>query len=120
MPYINSTEFGSITIDDKKYDQVLIVGEKVEEREYDKLKDFFGTSHKIGEWELLELFNEKPEIIIIGTGQSGALTVDEKVINTIKEKGIELIIVKTPEAIISYNKKIQEGKKVNSLIHTTC
>jgi len=44
MPKINSTEFGSITIDDIEYSQVLIVGEKVLEREYNKLKELFGTS----------------------------------------------------------------------------
>ena len=54
MPNINSTEFGSITINNKKYVQVLIIREKVIEREYNKLKKLFGTSHKIGEWELGE------------------------------------------------------------------
>ena len=120
MLKINSTDFGSIIIDDKKYNQVLIIGEKVEEREYDKLKDFFGTSHKIGDWEVNELLRDNPEIILIGTGQNGMLAVDTKVIETISKKGIELIIEKTPEVIITYNKKIQEGKRVNALIHTTC
>jgi hypothetical protein len=120
MPYISSIEFGSITIDNIKYDQVLIVGKKVKEREYEKLKTLFGTSHKIGDWELEELLNENPEIIIIGTGQDGALSVGEEVIDTINKKGIRLIIEKTPQAIITYNKKILENKKVNALVHTTC
>ncbi|MFZ5559596.1 MAG: hypothetical protein ACOZAL_02275, partial [Patescibacteria group bacterium] len=70
MPYINSTEFGNITIDGKKYNQVLIVGDLVMERDYEKLERLFGTTHKIGDWEKDELVKENPEIIVIGTGQS--------------------------------------------------
>jgi len=120
MPIINSTEFGSITIDNIKYSQVLILENRVIERDYNKLKELFGTSHKIGDWEVNELLRDNPEIILIGTGQNGMLAVDTKVIETISKKGIELIIEKTPEVIITYNKKIQEGKRVNALIHTTC
>ena len=120
MPKINFTDFGSINIDDVKYDQVLLVGDKVLERNFDKLKELFGTSHKIADWELRELFSDKPEIIIVGTGQNGALTVSEDVIGAINDKNIELIIKTTPQAVIEYNKLKQEGKKVNALIHTTC
>ena len=120
MPYINSTEFGNIVIDDKKYNQVLIVGDSIIERDYNKLKELFGTSHKIGEWEVKELLKEKPEIIVIGIGQSGAMEVDKGFVNNMKEKNIELITAQTPEAIEIYNEKVKAGKKVNALIHTTC
>ncbi len=60
MPHIDSTEFGGRTVDNKKYHQVLIVGEKVLEREYDKLKKLFGTSHKIGKWGNCEITKTKP------------------------------------------------------------
>ena len=118
MPKINSTEFGSIAIDNIKYSQVLIIGEKVIERDYDKLKELFGTSHKIGAWELDQLFSDKPEAILVGTGQDGALVVDEEIVRQIKEKGIELIVEKTPKIIDIYNHLV--NKKVNCLIHTTC
>jgi hypothetical protein len=49
MPYFNSTSFGEITINDIGYIQVLIIGDKVLEREYTKLKETFGTSHRIGD-----------------------------------------------------------------------
>jgi len=120
MPKINSTEFGSITIDNIVYNQVLIIGNKVVEREYEKLKSLFGTSHRIGEWELENLLKEDPEIIIIGTGQDGMLMVDANIMDIIKEKGIFLVIEKTSKAIDIYNQEIEKGKKVNAIIHTTC
>ena len=119
MPHINSVEFGSITVDNIKYDQILIVGNDVTERDHNKLKKTFGTCHMIGDWELEELLTENPEIIIIGTGHSGTFTVEENFVKEINKKGIELIIEKTPQAINSHNKKILEGKKVNALILTT-
>lgn len=120
MPYINSTQFGEITIDNKKYQQVLIIEDEVEERKYKKLKELFGTSHKIGDWEIEKLLGNKPEIIIVGTGQNGALEVDEDTAKKLKTNDSELIIVKTPEAIEIYNQKTKENKKVNALMHTTC
>ncbi len=120
MPHINSTKFGNITIDNKKYNQVLIVGDSVAERDYDKLKKLFGTSHKIGDWEARQLLKNDPEVIVIGTGQSGAMEPQRNIINKFKNKGIGVIAEPTSEAIKLYNQKIEQGRKVNALIHTTC
>jgi len=49
MPYIDSTQFGEVVIDGRKYSQVLIVGNSVIERDYKKLKELFNTSHKISQ-----------------------------------------------------------------------
>ncbi|MDA2922372.1 hypothetical protein MYX07_03850, partial [Patescibacteria group bacterium AH-259-L07] len=74
MPYIEGTKFGSVTIDGEKYFQVLIMGNEVKEREYEKLKQLFGTSHKVGDWEIKELLEKNnPEIIVIGNGRQGRL-----------------------------------------------
>jgi len=120
MPIINSTEFGSITIDNIKYSQVLILENRVIERDYNKLKELFGTSHKIGDWEFNELIGGKPEVILIGTGEQGMLVVEDKVIHAIRDMGVEFIIEKTPIAINIYNERVRSGKKINALIHTTC
>lgn len=107
-------------IDGKKYSQVLIVGGSVVERDYEKLKELFGTSHKIGDWETETLLKENPEIVVVGTGQDGKLEVDKNFLERVKEKGVEIIAQITPEAIKIYNEKAQAGKRVNALIHTTC
>jgi hypothetical protein len=120
MPVINSTEFGSITIDGQKYGQVLILGKEVQERDYDKLKEIFGTSHKIGDWEKERILANNPKLIIVGTGQDGALEMDQGLAEEIKKKGIELIVEKTPRAIEIYNERRANGEAINALIHTTC
>jgi hypothetical protein len=120
MPHIDSTKFGEITIDGKKYHQVLIIGNLVVERDYKKLEELFGTSHQIGEWEVEDLLKENPEIIIVGTGQDGAMEVDRDFSEKVKNENIGLITAITPEALKIYNEKISAGKRVNALIHTTC
>ena len=120
MPRIDSTQFGEITIDKKKYHQVLIMGDKIEERDYKKLKELFSTSHKIGDWEIEALMSNNPEIIIIGTGQTGAMTLDKETIKKLQISGAQVISDITPKAIETYNKQIKLGKRVNALIHTTC
>jgi len=120
MPYINSTKFGNIVIDNKKYNQVLIIKDLIIERDYKKLKELFNTSHKIGDWEVKELLKQNPEIIIIGTGQNGAMKVEQALIDKIQEKGIKVITEITSQAIETYNEYVKENKRVNALIHTTC
>ncbi|MDP2934598.1 MAG: MTH938/NDUFAF3 family protein, partial [bacterium] len=112
MPEINSTQFGEIIIDKKKYHQVLIVGDKIEERDYKKLKELFDTAHEIGDWEVEKLLSNNPEIIIIGVGQNGAMAVDDEPAKKLKVKSSELIIAETPKAIEIYNDQVKLGKRV--------
>jgi hypothetical protein len=120
MPVINSCQFGSITIDGKKYGQVLILGDRVEERDEKKLQDMFGTTHRIGPWEIAKLIDGSPEVVFIGTGQEGVLEVDEDVSLEIEEAGPRLIVQPTPQAVVTYNELVKRNKIVNALIHTTC
>jgi len=120
VPHIDSAKFGSITIDKQKYSQVLIIGNSVIERNYDKLEKLFGTSHKIGDWEAEKLAKNNPEVIIIGTGQSGVMDPQKNIVERFKNQEIEVIIQPTPKAVKTYNQEVGQGRKVNALIHTTC
>lgn len=120
MPKINAVSFGEIVIDEKKYHQVLIIGEKVEERDWEKLEKEFGTTHRIGDWEKEKLLAGNPEVVVIGNGYQGVLIVEDSFVELLRKKKIEVFIDLTPQAVKIYNQKIEEGKKVNALIHTTC
>src|SRR3989344_1518623 len=120
MAHIDEIKFGSVKIDGKKYHQVLIIGEKIIERESEKLHELFGTSHKIGDWEQATLIAGNPEVILIGDGFQGVLAVEPKVMEKLQKSGAEIIIAHSPAAIHKYNELVKQGKKVNALIHTTC
>ncbi len=117
---IDSVEWKKITVDGKEYQQVLIIGDQVLERDSEKLHQLFDTTHKIGDWEEELLFSGKPEIILIGNGFDGVLEVSEKFKVQSSKLEIELKILKTPQAVEEFNKLSEEGKKLNALIHTTC
>jgi len=120
MVKIDSVEWGEIWVDGKQYHQVLIVGEEVFERDSEKLHQLFGTTHKIGEQEEKMLLEGNPEVIIIGNGWEGVLQVTENFKLETENLGIDLKILRTPEAVEEYNQLVKEGKKANVLIHTTC
>lgn len=70
--------------------------------------------------EMEKLLSNNPEIIVIGTGQNGAMKLDKETIQKLQSKGAEVIFDATPRIIEIYNDQVKFGKRVNALIHTTC
>jgi len=120
MVHFEKSWFGGVRINGKNYRDVLTVGEEVEPRDWKRLEQAFGRGHWLGDWEVEKLLSGKPEIIIIGNGTEGALEVTEEIKKKIKEAGVELKILLTPQAIEEFNNLYQAGRRVNALIHTTC
>lgn len=119
---IEEYHFGSIAIDGRNYNH------DVEVRWTGKVLEWWrAESHLIDVEDVRRAAEEKPEIIIVGTGESGLAQLAESAQNFIKEKGIELIIDKTGEAAKTFNiikeeSEEEEGKerKVIGLFHLTC
>lgn len=112
MPKINSFEFGSLTIGRKKYENDIIVSwdGEVNQRE---------SSHIFSKEELIDILLKGPEIIVIGTGTAGLMTIGKNAENFAKQKNIEIVVKKTPEAIEEFN-TLSKNKKVIAVIHVTC
>jgi len=115
MVKIDSTRFGSITIDGKIYDRVdnyiifwdgEIIGVHTAGR------------HLFGRPELEKILEKNPEMIIVGTGDSSLLRVSEEVRSLCQQKGIELVEMISREAIIKFNKNLD--KRVVAFVHVTC
>lgn len=112
---INSTEFGSITINSKKYNNDVIISYK------DVVKEGRTQSrHLISKRELNFLLENDPDIIVIGNGQEGCLQVSPDVLNLAKQKNIEIINAATPEAVKKFNQLYASGRKVVGYMHVTC
>ncbi|PIU28876.1 hypothetical protein COT08_00110 [Candidatus Woesebacteria bacterium CG07_land_8_20_14_0_80_44_9] len=120
MPKLNKISWGKVKVDGKDFHQVLIVGGKVIERDKQKLETLFSTTHKIGDWEQKLLLSENPEIILVASGWSGILKIEEEFKNRVVKQGAELKVVLTPMVVGEYNRLVTEGKRVNCLVHTTC
>ena len=112
MHKIDSSYFGSIIIDGKKFDtdlQILPSGE-IQPRE---------RMHTVSKREVSDLLMHEPEIIIVGTGNSGLMKVDNDAFVAAQLEGVELIVKPTPQAVQEFN-KLSRGKKVAAVFHVTC
>jgi len=119
---IEEYHFGSITIDGKTYNHDVEVRWSGE-----VLSWWRKESHVIDIDDIKRAVEQNPDVIIIGTGESGIAEVTEEAKKEIKSKGIELIIDLTEEAVKTFNiikeeSEKEEGKqkKVIGLFHLTC
>ena len=130
---IEHYRFGSITIDGKIYNDNVEVRWTPKESKHptgqagEVLPFQFQQRHTFNIETIKGAVEQNPEIIIIGTGESGLAMVTEEAKDFIREKGIELIIDKTEEAVKTFNvineesiEEEGEQKKVIGLFHLTC
>ena len=118
-PTINSTRFGSITIQGEEYENDVIIrldGE-VKKRKKKLSKAIYGTSHVISVDEAKYTFEEGAERLIIGTGQTGMVELSDEAGDYFKKNNCQVQLLPTPEAIRVWNKS--EGKSIG-LFHVTC
>lgn len=116
---IEGTQFGSITIDGKKYEHDVLIrlSGDVEKRKKKLSKKEFGTSHIISKKEAKFVFEKGCRELILGTGQYGNVTLSEDAAAYFKKKECKVTAHPTPEAIDVFNRS--KGEKVG-LFHVTC
>jgi hypothetical protein len=87
----------------------------------DKIKDSWWreTGHKLSLKDVEAVFEEAPEVFVIGTGYYGLMKVEEDVKKRAKTKGITLVVEKTEKSVQSYNAMASKKKTVGAF-HLTC
>ena len=119
---IKEYHWGSITIDGKDYTQ------DVEVRWTGEVLDWWrGESHVVDVEDIKRALAQKPEVIVIGTGESGLVKVTDEAKKEIEARAIKLIADVTGEAVKTFNiineeSEGEEGEKtkVVGLFHLTC
>ncbi len=112
MVKINSSVFGSITVDGTVYrhDVYVVPSGKVEEREY---------GHTFTKDQVEHVLKENPDIVVIGKGPSGFASLSDDARAFLEKAGVEVIEVDTPAIVDRFN-KLAESKRVAAIIHVTC
>ncbi len=111
---IDSYSFGRIVIDGKEYDaDVIIFPHRVMDNWWRK------EGHQLSVEDLERVFEEKPEVLVVGTGHSGLMRVLPETQERLKSEGIQLIAEKTRKACEIYN-QLSKSKKVVAALHLTC
>jgi len=111
---IDSYDFGMIVVDGRAYtSDVIIFHDKVKDKWWRK------EGHALHIADIESVFEEKPEVLIVGTGKFGILKVLPETKEYIESKGIELIVEPTDKACKMYN-EISKEKKTVAALHLTC
>lgn len=118
-PTIESTRFGSITINGETFDHDVVIrlsGEVVKRKK--KLsKQVTGTSHTVSAIEAEYVHEAGCETVIVGSRQYGILKLSDEAATFFEQQGCKVIIQPTPDAIQTFN--ITTGLKIG-LFHVTC
>jgi hypothetical protein len=118
-PTINSTTFGSITIEGKKYENDVLIrlGGEVTKRKKKLSKAIYGTSHVVSLDEAKYILEEKAERLIIGTGQTGMVKLSDEAADFFKSNKCRVKMLPTPEAVRLWN---ESNGHIIGLFHVTC
>jgi len=106
---VNSTEFGSITIDGETYhhDVLIRLSGKIDKRKKKLSKKQFGTSH-IMSLEEAEFVHEKgSELLVLGTGQNDNVRLSPEAAAFFARKGCEVLA----EEDTTCCRHVQPGKR---------
>ena len=111
--------FGKIIVDGKTYEHDVVVypSGRVEKRKKWLSKSKHGTSHKLDPDELREYLTEDFEVLIVGTGYYGYLSLLPGSRELVRDK--EVYELPTRKAVELFN-ELNEKKRVLGIFHVTC
>jgi len=112
---IDSYDFGQIVIDGQRYtSDVIVFPGKVKADWWRK------EGHRLCVEDIKEVLEEKPDVLLVGTGYSGLVKVLPETEKYVRSRGVELIVQRTGEAYKTFNHLVHSGKKVIAAFHLTC
>ena len=116
---IDKTEFGSITIDGKTFEHDVVIGLSggVRKRRKKLSKAEYGTSHILSKAEAKDVFEDGCELLVIGAGQDGRLSLSPEAEAYFEKKSCRVVTKPTPDAVAEFN--AARGRKIG-LMHVTC
>lgn len=113
--HIDSYSFGSMTVDGKKYAQdLMIFPDRVKSNWWRK------QGHNLVVEDLKEVLEYGPDVLVVGKGASGIMSIPPATREKIEEKGIHLIAESTHEACDRFNEQMKRGRRVVGAFHLTC
>ncbi|MHA1211596.1 MAG: MTH938/NDUFAF3 family protein [Candidatus Heimdallarchaeota archaeon] len=119
---IEKTKFGSITIDGVtyKHDIYINVDKTITKRQKGLSRPISKGHTVLGPKEIQLMLKQKPNTLVIGTGQRGILPMPEETKKLLKETKAIVILDKTKVVIHLLNRLFQEKTKVVAILHITC
>lgn len=112
---IEEYAFGHMTIAGHSYDQdVIVFPDRVIAGWWRR------EGHSLCLEDVDDVLDSNPDVLIVGTGASGRMSVPDSTRKAIQERGIELKDCTTGEAVELFNQYIESGQHVVGAFHLTC
>ncbi len=112
--HIDDYKFGKMVIDGKTYiSDVIVYPESVDASWWRK------EGHYLQKEDLGDIIKAGPDIVIIGTGNWGAMEVPKETMDFLESKGIKTHAAKTAKAVELFNTQ-PEDRRVIGAFHLTC
>ena len=117
-PKIDGTQFGYISVDGilYSYDIVIDLHGQVRKRKKKLSQVLSGTSHIVSLAEVEHIYSTGVKHLIVGTGQTGLLTLSEEAKDFLRDKNCRVELSPTPQAFGSWNRA--EGSVIG-MFHVT-
>lgn len=113
-PSVDHYRFGEIVIDGRRYSKdVIIFPEGIDDNWWR------AKGHVLLPWDIQQVLQAKPEVLIVGCGNAGRLQVLPETEDVLRGAGIEIIVARTGPACDAYN-RLRESKRVVAALHLTC
>ena len=112
---IDSTTFGTISIDGKTYNSDVIIYPD------GRVADSWwrASGHRLTLGDIQPLTASKPEVIVAGTGVNGRMIPAPDVAAALAEEGIEFLAAPNQEALKLYNRNVKT-RRTGGCFHLTC
>lgn len=129
MSCLRETGFGYIVVDGKRYDHDIVVypDDRIEKRhkELSRNKSRVYGHTPLSGYELSYYLRHAGPIdcLVIGTGQYGALPLDDEareIVNNLRGKGVHVEIIETPKLIEKCREILDRCRRALLIIHVTC
>jgi len=112
---IDDYAFGKIVVDGKTYtSDVIIYPERVDSSWWRK------EGHRLEPGDLENVIRAKPDILVVGTGNVGAMDVPQETLSALRSQGMDVRVAPTGKAVDIFNSLQDTNKKVVAALHLTC
>lgn len=115
QPVIENYSFGSIRIDGQTYNSDVVIYPNRVEQWWRK------KGHLLQGVDVWPILSRNPDILVVGTGHNGVMSIAPDVEKMCRENDTQLIAKTTAEAWKLYNELcVEGGKKIIAALHLTC
>jgi hypothetical protein len=112
---IEEYTFGHMLINGQEYRRDLKIIKGGVRKEWWREED-----HRLDTGDILDVLSADPDVLVVGTGYSGNMRVEESLRSALQGRNIRLIAQKTVDAMKTFNDLLSEGENVAGAFHLTC